>query len=160
MAALTILEKINIAKLSQAYAIGDIAKSGLMGGGIDLSIARKIYCIRKNVEFLYNYLVAPLDTPLLFASVVSTSEIDLNWTEVSNAIGFVLQRATDSNFSAGLTTLYSGALLQFANTGLLSGTVYYYRLKATATGFTDSDYVVVTATTLRIFDSSFDLTFN
>lgn len=138
--ALTILEKIEIAKLSQAYAISDIAKSGLYGGGIDLSIARKIYCIRKNVEFLYNFIAAPLPTPQLFVSVVSSSEIDLNWTDVANATGFVLERATNSNFSVGLITLYTGALFAFADTGVSQNTTYYYRIKATATGFTDSDY--------------------
>lgn len=49
-----VLEKINIAKVSQFLASNDIAKAGLFGGGQDLQLPRKIYCIRKNVEWLYN----------------------------------------------------------------------------------------------------------
>lgn len=49
-----VLEKINIAKVSQFLASNDIAKAGLFGGGQDLQLPRKIYCIRKSVEWLYN----------------------------------------------------------------------------------------------------------
>lgn len=52
--SLTVLQKINIAKLSLTYASVDILQSGLNGGGIDLNLPRKLYCIRKNVEWLYN----------------------------------------------------------------------------------------------------------
>ncbi len=54
MAQLTVLQKINIAKLSQAYATVDILKSGLYAGGIDLDLPRKIYCVRKTIENTYN----------------------------------------------------------------------------------------------------------
>lgn len=52
--SLTVLQKINIAKLSQGYALEAIVKGGLYGNGIDLNLSRKLYCIRKNVEWLYN----------------------------------------------------------------------------------------------------------
>jgi len=52
--SLTVLQKINIAKLSLTYASVDILQSGLYGGGIDLNLPRKLYCIRKNVEWLYD----------------------------------------------------------------------------------------------------------
>lgn len=54
MAQLTVLEKINIAKLSQTYATIDILRGGLYAAGIDLELPRKLYCIRKSIENTYN----------------------------------------------------------------------------------------------------------
>lgn len=54
MAVPTISEIIPIAELSQTYAVNDIYKRGLFGGGVDANLARKIYCVRKNVDFMYN----------------------------------------------------------------------------------------------------------
>lgn len=54
MAQLTVLDKINIAKLSQTLATIDILKSGLYASGIDLELPRKLYCIRKTIENTYN----------------------------------------------------------------------------------------------------------
>jgi hypothetical protein len=55
----TTLEKINIAKISQYLALNAISKGGLNGGGQDVRLPRKIYLVRKNVEWLYD-----LDTPV------------------------------------------------------------------------------------------------
>ena len=65
--ALSISQKINIAKLSQMLATVDIIKRGLFGGGVNLQLPRLIYMIRKNVEWLYD--LDPTDT-----SLVSTSD--------------------------------------------------------------------------------------
>lgn len=48
----TVSDIINIAEVSQYLALTDIEKNGLDGGGIDLQLPRKLYCIRKNVEWL------------------------------------------------------------------------------------------------------------
>lgn len=45
---------IQIAELSQAYALIEIQKRGLDGGGIDLKLPRKLYNIRKSVQWLYD----------------------------------------------------------------------------------------------------------
>jgi len=50
----TTLEKINIAKVSEYLALNAIAKGGLSGGGQDINLPRKLYAIRKNVEWLYD----------------------------------------------------------------------------------------------------------
>jgi hypothetical protein len=47
------LDTINIAKISQYLCENDIDKKGLFGGGVDLLLPRKIYNIRKSVEWLY-----------------------------------------------------------------------------------------------------------
>ena len=50
----SILDKINIAKVSQYLCLNDIDKRGLYGGGVDLQLPNKIYNIRKSVEWLYD----------------------------------------------------------------------------------------------------------
>lgn len=50
----TTLQKINIEKVSQYLCSNDIAKKGLFGGGVDLTLPRKLYCIRKSIEWCYN----------------------------------------------------------------------------------------------------------
>jgi len=52
--AYTVAEIINIAKVNQYLCANDIDKKGLYGGGVDLGLPRKMYCIRKNVEYWYN----------------------------------------------------------------------------------------------------------
>lgn len=52
---LSVLDKINIAKISEYLCLNAVDKKGLYGGGVDLQLARKIYNIRKSVEWLYGY---------------------------------------------------------------------------------------------------------
>lgn len=49
----SILDIIKIAKVSQFLAENDIDKRGLFGGGVDLQLPRKLYNIRKSVEWMY-----------------------------------------------------------------------------------------------------------
>lgn len=58
----TVSNIIDIAKLSQAYCLLEIKKQGLNGGGIDLKLPRKLYNIRKSVEWLY--LLSPSNVTL------------------------------------------------------------------------------------------------
>lgn len=62
----TVSEIISIAKVSQYLAQVDILKKGLFGGGIDRLLPRKLYCIRKNVEWMYE--VDAADTTLTATS--------------------------------------------------------------------------------------------
>lgn len=62
MAQLTVSQKITIGLLSEAYSTIDILKSGLYGGGIDLQLPRKIYCLTKTIQWLYN--LSPNDSTL------------------------------------------------------------------------------------------------
>lgn len=54
MPQLTVLQKLNIGSLSEAYSTVDIEKSGYYGGGIDFQLPRKIYCLRKSIQWLYD----------------------------------------------------------------------------------------------------------
>ena len=62
----TTLEKINIAKVSQYYCLSAIRKAGLFADGIDIDLPRKIYLVRKNVEFMYD--ISPSNSTLFATS--------------------------------------------------------------------------------------------
>ena len=50
----TTAEQIEIAKVCQYLAVRTIEVNGLYGGSIDPNLPRKLYCVRKNVEWLYD----------------------------------------------------------------------------------------------------------
>jgi hypothetical protein len=52
MSQYTVPEIIEIAKISQYLSQNDIDNSGLYGGGMDLRLPEKIYCVRKNIEWM------------------------------------------------------------------------------------------------------------
>ncbi len=76
-----------------------------------------------------------ISTPEIFANNIYTDKMDLQWS--SGADSYVVERATDSGFTTGLTTIYTGSLDEYQDTGLSTGTTYYYRVTATVSG-TDS----------------------
>ena len=51
---LSVPEIIEVAKLSQMICSQDLAKSGLYSAGTDGQLDRKLYAIRKNVEWLWD----------------------------------------------------------------------------------------------------------
>ncbi len=76
--------------------------------------------------------IGPAAPSNLVAAVVSTSRIDLNWTDNSSTeTGFEIERATNSSFAANLTTFTVGAdVTTYQSTGLTYGTTYYYRVRS------------------------------
>jgi len=69
----------------------------------------------------------------------STGNYTVSWGASSTTgVTYVLQEATNASFSSGLRTAYSGAATSASITGRSSGTTYYYRVKATKAGYTDS----------------------
>jgi len=60
--ALTVAQKLNIAKICQYLVTGAIAKGGLFAKGIDQNLAMKIYNIRKAIQ--YRYETDPSDSTL------------------------------------------------------------------------------------------------
>jgi rubredoxin len=76
---------------------------------------------------------APTAPSGLTATAISSSEIDLGWTDNSNnETGFKIDQATDSGFTQNLTTVTVGAnVTTYKATGLTSSTTYYYRVRAT-----------------------------
>lgn len=64
--ALTTSEKLDIASISEYLSFVDIEKRGLNGGGVDLQLPRKIYAIRKSIDYWYN--LDPTDDTLIATS--------------------------------------------------------------------------------------------
>ncbi len=76
-------------------------------------------------------LTAPAAPTGLAATVVSTSAINLTWTDASsNEDNFILERGTDGTTFALLATTAAN-VTSYSDTGLSSATLYYYRIKAT-----------------------------
>lgn len=82
------------------------------------------------------------------ASGVTTNSMILTWGSVNNATGYVLQRSTSggSAFTTS-TNIFNGSALTFTDTGLTTGTTYYYRVYATAPKYANS---VVSTTCTQI----------
>jgi phosphodiesterase/alkaline phosphatase D-like protein len=61
-----------------------------------------------------------------------TRSVILNWIDNSNnETGFTIQRATNSTFTQGLTTMAAAAnTTTLTQTGLSRGTKYWYRIRA------------------------------
>jgi len=82
-----------------------------------------------------------LSTPSLSVSVISATQINLSWTNVSNESSYQLQRSTNG---LSWTTIATPSVdnTSYNDTGLTASTLYYYRVKAVGNGstFLDSGY--------------------
>jgi len=69
----------------------------------------------------------------------SDGSYTVSWGSSStSSVTYALEEATNSSFSSGLRTAYSGSSTSTTITGRSSGTTYYYRVKATRSGYNDS----------------------
>src|SRR5262245_26063147 len=67
----------------------------------------------------------------LTATSVSTSEIDLAWTDTSSfESGFKIERARSSAGPWTQIATVGPSVTSYADTGLLSATTYYYRVRS------------------------------
>ncbi len=65
------------------------------------------------------------------ATAVSSSQINLTWTDNSaNETGFTIERATAGTGPWTTLTTTTVNVVSYSSTGLVSGTTYYYRIKA------------------------------
>jgi hypothetical protein len=91
---------------------------------------------------------APTAPSQLNASAISTSEIDLSWIDTStNETAFLVERSTDNVTFTQIASLAAGSTA-YSNTGLASGTTYYYRVRAQNSFGTSTYSDVANATTL------------
>ncbi|MFH1226477.1 MAG: SBBP repeat-containing protein, partial [Planctomycetota bacterium] len=75
----------------------------------------------------------PVNPPsALNTAVVSSSQINLTWTDNSNSeTGFKVERKTGiAGVYSVITTIAGAGITNYSNTGLTDGTVYYYRVRA------------------------------
>lgn len=76
-----------------------------------------------------DYLTAPTDAPTLTAHSAASTNINLKWSAVSNALAYRVYRDTVSG-GAFATQVYNGPHPYFTDRNLASGTTYYYRVCA------------------------------
>ncbi|WP_045215356.1 DUF1566 domain-containing protein [Desulfonatronovibrio magnus] len=75
-------------------------------------------------------------------STSTTGNYSVDWgSSVTREVTYVLEEATNSSFTSGLSIVYTGTNLVAPITGRTDGT-YYYRVKATKEGYEDSKWVV------------------
>lgn len=81
------------------------------------------------------------------ATTPTDTKIALSWPSTPNSATYVVEQAIDAQFLNGLYTIYSGSNLSFTQSNLAPGTLYFYRIKAKAAGYADSDFAFATLST-------------
>lgn len=85
------------------------------------------------VESLHSAHISTVVVPTLAAATSGSTQINLSWTAIDNAVSYRIQRATDAGFAVNfLETTATGTTA--SSTGLVPGTTYYFRVLAVAAG--------------------------
>ncbi|ANE51437.1 kelch repeat-containing protein [Flavisolibacter tropicus] len=103
--------------------------------------------------------LAPLAPTELAATAVSATQIDLAWTDrADNETQYTVERATAADGPYTVVATLGANTQAYANSGLLPGTHYYYRVRCSNTAG-NSDYSnTANATTQEVVtDSDFDI---
>lgn len=93
----------------------------------------------------FTFDTTPIDEPVGFSATQVGADVDLDWTAVTDATGYQVQRATDVDFTMDLTEVYEGALLTYLDLSPNAAT-YWYRVRTLRTGFGASDWNTTTIT--------------
>ncbi|MBQ9873453.1 MAG: hypothetical protein IJM30_03225 [Thermoguttaceae bacterium] len=89
----------------------------------------------------------PLPAPVAPSVSPTKTAVVIKLVAVENATNYVLEYGTDPTFATVATKNYSTVGAKTIS-GLSSGTTYYFRLKATAVGYSDSEWTTFEALTL------------
>lgn len=110
----------------------------ISSGSIDSSALNILSFFYDGTSIFLNIAnVTSLSAPTLTLTSGDT-EIQVDWSAITNVDNYVIERADDSGFTTNLTEIYNGSLLTYTNTGLTNGQTYYFRGKAQGNGFIDS----------------------
>jgi hypothetical protein len=93
------------------------------------------------------YIESLADAPTNLEAVVNgDTRIDLSWDDFGSETGYILQRATTSDFSSPTSINIAPDVTLYADLGLDAATTYYYRVQVEVNGLFSgfSDTVVVT----------------
>jgi autotransporter-associated beta strand protein len=111
------------------------------------------YTISTNTPGQINLIVTPPPPPpsapgALAATTISTSEIDLTWSDNStNESSFLIERSSDNVSFLHIATTGAG-VTSYSDTDLSAGTTYYYRVRASNAGGVSPYSNVASATTI------------
>jgi predicted phage tail protein len=95
--------------------------------------------------------IAPSAPSALTTNPVSSSQINLAWTDNSNnETGFKVERRTSASGDWTLIATRATNVVSYQDTGLADGSIYYYRVRATNAGGDSANTSVMSATTLAI----------
>ena len=102
-----------------------------------------------NARLLFTPPTPPAAPSGLTATALSTTQIRINWTDnANNETGFQIDRSPNGTSGWTQIATVGNNIVTYTNTGLTTGTAYYYRVRATNAGGTSADSNVATATTL------------
>ncbi len=88
-----------------------------------------------------SFAEAALSAPSLTATPVSTSQVNLSWTDPNpNEAGYQVERSLSSTTGFAIVATLAKDATSFSNTGLAASTTYYFRVKATSKGNGGSPY--------------------
>jgi titin len=92
--------------------------------------------------------VAPAAPSNLVATAISTSQINLIWTDASNnETGFIIERSLDGTTGWSQIAAPAANATSYSNTGLAAGTKYFYRVRAMNGALASANSAVANATT-------------
>jgi len=83
----------------------------------------------------------------LTATATSTTQINLAWTDSTGETGYTVERSLNGTTWGAIATLAADTT-SYSNTGLVAGTTYYYRVRATNAGGSSEPGVRASATTI------------
>ncbi|MEX2235377.1 MAG: fibronectin type III domain-containing protein [Cyclobacteriaceae bacterium] len=119
--------------LSKAYIGRQVNDSEYWNGSID---DVRIYNTALSASQVQALVTQPPASPTqLTATSASSSSINLTWTDAStNETGFQVERSSTSGSGFALINTTAADATSFTDTGLTSGTIYYYRIRAINSG--------------------------
>jgi hypothetical protein len=117
--------------LGKLYNVNDITMSGInIPSGSTYSI---------NNVVVYPSGLTQLSIPTLSTpSIISATELDLSWTQITNNVGYKVQYSLNNSTWIDLITTSTNTNT-YNNTGLTSSTLYYYKVLALGDGSTYSN---------------------
>jgi hypothetical protein len=92
--------------------------------------------------------IAPGAPASLAATAIGCGEIDLTWTNSDNSVNIEVARSTSSGGTFSTVTTLSPGSTSYQDTGLDSGTTYYYQVRAVQSGVYSDYSNAASATTM------------
>lgn len=99
-----------------------------------------------------SFITDPLITPVIIqCDTVSQTEIDIRWNNIGNETSYTLFRNTINNLGTASKIAGRGTdITNYHDSGLLTGQIYYYWVRAYCTGSPSGYSPVASTTTLNI----------